>query len=465
MSLLWLFVGYFAFFDLGIGQATLKFLSESIARNDRPHAASLVRGAIRLSVMLALFACVIAVVVLLLGVESMIHISPEIRQQSTTALWLIIASLPAILLQMPLRSVALAFNRFDLVNIILGITGIIQWGGSALVLYFGGNVISVVILTSMARYAVVFAYAFVATRLLPEILSPTIPTGERIITKLMSFGGWVSISQIAGPVVALTERLFIGALLSLSWVTFYAVPNDAVIRVLIIPISLVSALFPLMSGGWSEDSRKVEVKNLYRRTLKYTYLVMLPIAIFLALFSRDILLIWLGKEFAEKSSLALTLFSVGIFVNSLAQLPSSALQALGRPDLPSKLLLVIVPLHLIFFFAMTLQYGIIGAAIAWLVRVVIEGILLLYFGHREMRAVASSNDLSFFWKGFALALAVIVGTGCGQLASFGVLARLEIFTVMVVFYGVGVWKLTLDKRDRGFLMQLRSSVFNRIARA
>lgn len=50
------------------------------------------------------------------------------------------------------------------------------------------------------------------------------------------------------------------------------------------------------------------------------------------------LMLWLGSEFADNSTLVLQLLAVGVFINSLAHVPSGLEQGAGRPDLTAKLI-------------------------------------------------------------------------------------------------------------------------------
>src|SRR5947207_922717 len=63
LSILWLFIGYFNFFDLGIGQATVKFLSEAIAKKQLQHAANLIRSSLKLGIMLGVVGCIIVLTI------------------------------------------------------------------------------------------------------------------------------------------------------------------------------------------------------------------------------------------------------------------------------------------------------------------------------------------------------------------------------------------------------------------
>ena len=62
--------------------------------------------------------------------------------------------------------------------------------------------------------------------------------------------------------------------------------------------------------------------------------------------AQDGLRLWLGPEFAQHSFRVLQWLAVGVFINSLAQVPFSLLQGVGRPDITATLHLIELPLYL-----------------------------------------------------------------------------------------------------------------------
>ena len=85
-------------------------------------------------------------------------------------------------------------------------------------------------------------------------------------------------------------------------------------------------------------------------------------------------LAWL--QFAFHSSLALQVLSCGIYVNSLAVIPYTALQAGGRADITAKLHIAELLPHLAVLIVSIHLWGINGAAFAWCLRVVVDTALL-----------------------------------------------------------------------------------------
>ena len=447
LSLLWVFVGYFSFFDLGIGQAATKFLAGLVASNDKSRAAGLVRSALAISLGLGLTSGIVVAGVALSGVTRLLNISPDLEPLARKSLLCLAVCLPAIFIQSALKSVPLAFHRFDLLNMLIACNATLQWGGSALVVYLGGDFFSIILLTVLTRFFMMGSFLLLSLRLLPEITraNPEASTGE--YGKLLRFGGWIWISQVVAPFFSLCERAFIGALLSVAWVTFYSVPYDAVLKLLLIPASLVTTLFPFISAGLSSDEGRRQAVAYYRRSVKYTFLIVLPLVLFLVFWSGDILRVWLGEEFASKSDWVMILLSGGMIFSSLAQLPNAALQAFGRPDLPAKLSLFELPLYVAILYYFTSTYGILGTACAWLFRIIIDTAILFVMS-RVFLGPARQRLSRATWT--AVATAVVGGALAvtGKLLTTNPGVKGVYFALLVVSYGFLAWRWLLGEQDK-----------------
>ncbi len=171
LALLWTVIGYFGILDFGVGQSSVKFIAESVARGDMNETLRLARGVLVISLVLGLLGCLLALVLSVSGVESLIHGSPSIAAEARWSFRFLAVCLPAVFTQGPLRSILLASNRFDKVNILTAFQGGLQWGGSAAVLLLGGDLLSVVAWTVATRYVVTALYLLWGSRQLPGLLA------------------------------------------------------------------------------------------------------------------------------------------------------------------------------------------------------------------------------------------------------------------------------------------------------
>lgn len=457
LSILWLFVGYFSLLDFGLGAASVKFLSEHFSRNERAEAAGVFKTAMKMSLAFSIVWCLLLLIVSIIGIEHLLRISTDLQTDAKRTMLLLALCVPAVLLQGSFRSVLFALHRFDIVNIFQGVSGLLQWVGSLIVLMCNGGLLLVVLLTLIIRYAGLIIIYFVCRKFFPEPFSTSSSMERTSVSRLLKFGGWVTVSQIISPIIVFLERFLIGNVLSLAWLSFFVVPNDAILKLVLIPTSLATALLPSISSNWWNEEARVNVKNTYLKSLKFTYLLFVPIGAILIAFHNEILFYWMGQEFMLKSGLILCLFAVGILFHSLAQLPSAALQALGRPDIAAKLLLIELPVYALILYLLTRQFGIGGTAFAWTIRVAVEAAVLLGGVYGIMRNVKSPVDISFLWKEILIISVGMAGTVFVK-NYFGGVAGLVALLLVAASYLLSVWHIAFDQSDRDIMYRLRSSL-------
>lgn len=67
------------------------------------------------------------------------------------------------------------------------------------------------------------------------------------LKRLISFGGWITVSNIISPIMAYFDRFIISHLMGASKIAFYTAPAEGVSRLINIPYALARALFPKLS--------------------------------------------------------------------------------------------------------------------------------------------------------------------------------------------------------------------------
>jgi O-antigen/teichoic acid export membrane protein len=270
------------------------------------------------------------------------------------------------------------------------------------------------------------------------------------LSKLLDYGGWVTVSNVTGPILMYSDRFAIGILMSIGAVAYYAAPTDMISRALVIPASLGSILFPAFSSLGAVGAQD-RLQDLYARSIKYLIVGLGPVLLLAGVFSRDILQLWLGAAFADKSTLPLQIITVGVFVTSLAYFPFSLLQGLGKPKLTGVFHLVEVPLHLVLVWILVTRVGIVGAAIASTARVLFDAILLFWacswLRLTPLRAVFDKHLIRSFANLAAFSVAVCLCAGIGE----SLLLRIAITIVLLACYAFAQWHWSIDNQDREFL--------------
>jgi O-antigen/teichoic acid export membrane protein len=130
---------------------------------------------------------------------------------------------------------------------------------------------------------------------------------------------------------------------------------------------------------------------------------MLPLTLVAMLFAREGLTVWVGASFAAKSFVVLEWLAAGILINSIAHVPSSMIQAIGRPEVNAKIHTLELPVYLVLAWLLIAHYGILGAAIAWVIRAAIDTTCFFIAGYRVM------PTMPFSIRNVVIAVALVAG--------------------------------------------------------
>jgi O-antigen/teichoic acid export membrane protein len=229
--------------------------------------------------------------------------------------------------------------------------------------------------------------------------------------------------------------------LSLTAVTYYSTPFEAVMKLLVLPAALVGVLFPAFSSALVTDRERAA--KLFRRAVKYVALTLLPVTLIVVIFAENGLRLWLGPTFASHSARVLQWLAIGIFVNGLSTLPFAFVQGAGRADITGKIHLLELPFYLITVWFLTKHFGIEGTAIAWTIRVIVDCVLL--FGaverllHKMPRARTLLASIGIIFTAFAISM-----------LNMTLLFKLTLSTVGLTFSVVIGWFLFFTPEERAF---------------
>jgi O-antigen/teichoic acid export membrane protein len=190
----------------------------------------------------------------------------------------------------------------------------------------------------------------------------------------------MTVSNVLAPLMVTFDRFLIGSVISIAAVAYYSIPYEVVTKLWLISTALVGVLFPAFSTTCHID--RTRLVFLYECGVKYIYIVLLPLALVLVIFAPEGLALWLGNDFAHNSAPVARLLAVAVLVNSMAHVPFTHLQSVGRPDLTAKFHLMELPVYLVALFFLARHFGITGVAVAWLLRVMLDSFLLFWFSFR-----------------------------------------------------------------------------------
>jgi Na+-driven multidrug efflux pump len=172
---------------------------------------------------------------------------------------------------------------------------------------------------------------------------------------------------------------------------YYSGAAEGANRFLLIPVTAFSAMLPALAATDATDGRgrALAVTHAARRQLSALFF---PVCLTLFAFGPVLLGIWLGPAFAQAAGLALRILSAGIFLTGLAVLPLALLYGSGRPDLPAKINIAQVAVHIPLTIILVGRWGITGAAIAVAIRCAEDFVLYEWASRRAAGRYTATAD-------------------------------------------------------------------------
>src|SRR5260370_20968499 len=373
LALVWDLIGYATLFDLGLGRALTQLVARKIGAGEEDEVPALVWTSLILMLLVGFIGTLVAFSLSPWLVHRILNVPNSLQRETLNSFYLLGLSIPVVISTAALRGYLEAQQRFALINALRVPMGVFTFVGPLLVLPFSRSLFPVVAVLTVGRLIAWVAHFLLCVRVTPA-LGHRIAWRREVADPLVRFGGWMTVSNVVGPLMVTFDRFLIGALVSISAVAYYATPYEVVTKLWLIPGALVGVMFPAFSTSSIQDHNRMAL--LFGRSVKYLLLVLFPVVLFIVVLAQDGLKLWLGAEFARNSVHVLRWLAVGVFINSIAQVPFVLLQGIGKPDLTAKLNLIELPAYLGALWWLTKAHGIEGAAMAWTARAAFDAAVL-----------------------------------------------------------------------------------------
>lgn len=387
LTLMWAVSGYFGLFDLGIGRAITRHVAIIMKRGDlntlgtvigSGHAVMLLVG---VAAGIALFLAAPLLVTFTAGLPD--------SEDALIGVYAMAAAVPAIVLTAGVRGIFEGLGEFRSLNLIRLPLGIFTFVGPLLSVWvFGPSLAAAAWTLAVGRVVGLIVHIVVALRILPSGAGRLAITARDIRT-LATTGGWLTVSNLTGSMLGYLDRFLVGASISASAVAYYATPQEITARLWIIPSALTAVLFPTFSAEITAESNTIS--STFSRSVLSLFLVIMPISGALVLFAHELMSAWISPEFANNSAEMLKIFAIGIWLNCLTQVPFTLIQGAGKARWAATAQLIELPIFVWILWLSALHGGATGAAVAWLVRMVLDAALMFVLSLRLLDPRPSSR--------------------------------------------------------------------------
>jgi O-antigen/teichoic acid export membrane protein len=406
LSLAWMLIGYFTLFDLGVSGALTRLVSTRIASRDEAGIPALVWTALALTAGMGLVGAAVLAGLAPLLVEHVLRIPPALQGDALGLTRILAASLPIVTSTAALAGVLAAQQRFGTLNALRIPMGILTYVAPLAVLPVTRSLTGIGLALALVRLAGGVAHLAACLATTPG-LRAGIALKRALLRPILGFGSWMTVSAVVSPLMVYLDRFVIGSALSMAMVAYYATPYDLASRFGILSMPVVTVVFPAFSSTFDTD--RPRTGRLFDLSVRAVAALLFPVVLLCTVFAKELLTLWLGADFAAHSAPVLRLLAAGMMVNGIAQLALALVQSTGRPDLGARVHALELPLYLVALSALVRAQGILGAALAWLLRVVVDAVALFLIARHRLGAEAQGARTALIVA--VAALALVIG-GC-----------------------------------------------------
>jgi len=352
--------GTLGVFNMGLGDATIKYVSSYHARGDERSVVRVIRSTLTIYALLG----GVLTVLIFFTAPLLVHYVFKIKSRDHT---LAIQAIQLAGIGLSIRSIDSVFlsalrgvERYDLTAKVTMAVKTATAVSAVFLAAIGYGVIEI-LLSSVALTALgTFIQAGVCRRVIPS-LSFYLILDRAALSEVFNFGIYSWIQSMAGMLFGQIDKLLIGAMLGTREVAYYTICAQLAQQIHSIPAAGFNFLFPLISRK-SQYEGVNDLRHIYTRCLTINVLFALLLALPLVFLGKHILTVWMGDHFANEAYILLVILSVAFWLLSINVVPHNTLLGLGSVRFVAISNLVGGTLSLIGMVGLIPLIGINGAA-------------------------------------------------------------------------------------------------------
>jgi len=381
LATIWVLLGYFGVFDFGIGKATARQIAQINSESGRSDLFSTV-------LVLTLFLGLLGGALLWLSSKwvlfNLFTLEEDVQKEVLGSIaWLPIA-LTLTLLNSTMQGALQARERFMAINSV-GMVGdslaqlfplFVAWLGYVDIDILFPTVLSARLITSVLLFMQCGKHVPLENKLRIDFSQ---------IRPLFIYGGWASALSMMGPLMAVMDRMVIGAITGAKGVTLFTIPFNLVTRLSVLSNSYGAVLFPKLAALPGDES-----KALAADAGGFIVAFTTPLAIIALALVHPFLILWLGHNFSQRCAGIGELILLGVWISG-AVMPYTY-WLIAEATLKKKILLVSLlelPLYFLLLYFGTKYFGALGAAGAWSLRILIDAIFMLIIADVRLKNLFS----------------------------------------------------------------------------
>lgn len=391
LSVVGITLGFFGFLDFGIGGAATRQVAAYFEKSDYRSINRVVSTVFAFYLLVGAIAGVGILLSTSVFVTRLLTIPAELQDMATVAFYISAPAFLVSLVSSTFMSIPSALQRYDVSTKVSLAISVVSTAVTLAILAFGGGLVQLMLAGLIIGIIGLPIGFIVARRMLPTIA--VVPHWDvPMLKELFSFGGYFLVSQLGVLLLYQMDKLLIGHFLGVGAVTYYVVPGNLAQKIQGFVAAATAVIFP-MSAGLFETNDHETIVRLYREGTRLVLILVATIAVPMAVFAEPFLRHWMGADIAAASTVVMVLLVITYALLSLTAVPWHIANGAGRAKINAIFTLAIAALDIAAFLVLVRPYGLIGAAVAYLLSVLIGVPILVAFTERRVLRLSGREFL------------------------------------------------------------------------
>ncbi len=490
LTIIWTCIGYFSLFDFGVSRALTFTISDLIGKKRWPDLSFHIFSGLVIIFFFGLLGTSIVYFGNSFLVSHFLNPSPNLLDSTEQSLIYMAISLPFILLTTGVRGILESFSAFKELNIIKVGMGLFNFISPYLISIWTTRLDIIVLVLVFGRVI----FCFWHFRIL-EIFLRSHPESEvakkwwnknnikrfqfwsKEVRFLFNFSSWLTLSNIIVPIMVYADRFLIAKFFTAAETAYYTIPFEAVSKIWILPGAISGVLFPTFTKDFSSlfhlkettdvsSNKSVQfhmekIISLYESSFKFMLAVLIPVTLIVGFFSKEILHLWLNEEFAYRSTVVFIILGFGVISNCFGHISFALIQGSGASRFTAICHVIEFSIYMVLVYFFTKELGIVGTALAWFFRVVIDNLLLMsYIYYKIDRKFQKIHQMTTYLLGGIVSLVCLLSTDLVSppLSLSNFLLKISV-TLLIAFLSFYFFqKYFLNENDKNFIVNLIAKI-------
>jgi len=453
-SLILVITNYLFTWDLGLGNASVRYIAHFYARRDYRSLNAVMSTSLLLYVALAAVAITLAVALRPVALSAF-QVPPDRWEEVGWVLVTVVIAFALSNVVGVFQDLVTGLQQMHLTNLIVALQAMFNALGAIVFLQLGYGLKGLALNEIFTMTLTIILSAVVAYHVFPMLrLHPLLARWETVKT-LLNFGLKVQITSLGGLLSLQLNKFLVGYFLNLNLLAAYELGFKMAYSPIVLLRLLVSAIMPATAELHAEDNWPA-LQRLYRQGLKYVVAATIPATILLVLNADLITVLWLGRSWDEVSQV-IRFLMLAYGLNLFTAMGTAMARGIGRPGYELRYTLVVRGLNLLLGILLIQSAGLSGLLVATLVAIGLGSLYFLVLWQRCLRASWQILWQEVYARPLLASIVAAVPTYLiiriaqsypGGRASQAIALAISA-TLFVALYGFFLWRSNhWDKEDR-----------------